>query len=169
MSSNNALLAVIVPLITGGVIAMGIFLAAGVYLFRRTSEKIRQEARDKGITVKMYCEDCRSTFEMPASVVLSSRFSHAPRKQVTVKKPFVSTKGLPMAGAVERAVKSKHYYKCPVCHLRAWLRIVDPDEYYNRIQPIFMKNMVKMFWLVPIGFGCLIVFGLVYKLVSLFF
>lgn len=167
--NSNDVLAVIVPLITGGIIGMGILVAAGVYLFRRTSEKIRQEARDKGLTVKMYCEDCRSTFEMPASVVLSSRFSRAPRKQLLVKKPFVSTKGIPMAGSVERAVKSKHYYKCPVCHLRAWLRIVDPDEYYNQLQPIFIKNNLMMFWLVPIGFGCLIVFGLVYKLVTLFF
>ncbi|WP_195268324.1 hypothetical protein [Eubacterium sp. 1001713B170207_170306_E7] len=167
--SSNDVLAVIVPLITGGIIALAIFLAAGVYLFRRTSEKIRQEASDKGITVKMYCEDCRSTFEMPASVVLSSRFSRAPRKQLLVKKPFVSTKGIPMAGSVERAVKYKHYYKCPVCHLRAWLKIVDPDEYYNQLQPIFIKKNLMMFWLVPIGFGCLIVLGLVYKLVSLFF
>lgn len=167
--SSNDVLAVVIPLIAGGIIAMGVFVAAGIYLFRRTNEKVRQEASDRGITVKMYCEDCRSTFEMPASVVLSSRFSRAPRKKLLIKKPFVSTKGIPMAGSVERAVKSKHYYKCPVCHLRAWLKIVDPDEYYNQLQPIFMKNMVKMFLLVPIGFGCLIVFGFIYKLVSLFF
>lgn len=167
--SSIDVLAVVIPLMAGGVIAMGLFVAVGIYLFRRTDEKVRQEASDKGITVKMYCEDCRSTFEMPASVVLSSRFSHAPRKQLLIKKPFVSTKGIPMAGNVERAVKSKHYYKCPVCHLRAWLKVVDPDEYYSQIQPILIKNKMMMFLLVPIGFGCLIVFGLIYKLVSLFF
>lgn len=167
--SSNHVLAIVVPLIAGALVALGVFLAAGIYLFRRVGEKTREEASRKGIKVKMFCEDCRSTFEMPASVILSRKFSHAPRKQLSVKKNFVSTKGVPAAGAVEKAVKSKHYYECPICHLKAWLRIADPKAYYKQVMPIYARNQMSMFLMVPIGIGCLVVFGVIYKLVSLFF
>ena len=147
--------ALLVPILVPGIVALLLFVGGGIALMRSGHARVRRKMAEGGATVPMACGSCGARFGMPMGEVVSARFTRAPRRQLTRQAVAPATiRGIPAAAGMERAVRSSHYYECPACRRKAWLRVEDPDAFYEALRPAAGEG-ARMLLLVPWGFACL--------------